>query len=166
MTNEACVSVWRLEDINTGLGIYQELADQVNIPGKRTAQHPGPAEDGPVLQHAWKTLGDRRYDFKFGFADLMQAARWFDKCSYLVRLETVGAVLSRYEVPADAVVFGEKQVIFEAVQAVCRESLKPSITLKPYIKQVRAFRTEQRRGKRVRLPLYPETRCPASHATP
>lgn len=115
------MQVIRLEHPPTGLGPYtnchnralhdQELRDRVPCMNIGSGRMPLIDTDHPDY-------------YKFGFANVEQAERWWDKTAQKSAGDT-GFMLSVYEVPDDAVIEGNSQVAFDPRVAVLVKHINP-----------------------------------------
>lgn len=110
------VTIYRWEDAN-GVGPYQSgvfSTTEFDI-----FRHPPPGEDD-AFKHLKDCWGDMDSSYLYGFESLQAMFDWFDE-EMVVKMVEAGLCLYKITLDKQAVVFGERQVMFKSYMEVNRE---------------------------------------------
>jgi hypothetical protein len=110
------VEVYRVEHRTDGSGPYNPRGADAPRMYRMAQEHQDPDHPGPYEGDEFPWGFDVQDDHFFGFQSLDLLTAWFD--GWLADLDRAGYRVATYKVPADAVVLGRHQCVFERDRAL------------------------------------------------
>ena len=112
------VEVYRVEHRTDGSGPYNPRGADAPRMFRMAEEHQDENHPGPYEGGEFDFPFDLRDDHFFGFQSLDLLTAWFD--GWLAKLDAAGYRVATYRVPADAVVLGRHQCVFERERALSK----------------------------------------------